>query len=70
MWLELLLRNNKHAFLAVCYQPPALNNDKKLKFIDSLKTSLDKITPFKPSAIFLTGDFKDNLTNTGNSANY
>ena len=43
MWLELLLRSNKHAFLAVSHQPPALKNDKKLRFIDSLESSLDKI---------------------------
>ena len=30
MRLELFLRNNKHAFLAVCYQSPALNNDIQL----------------------------------------
>ena len=70
MWSELLLRNNKHAFLAVCYQPPALNNDKRLKFTDSLESSRDKIIPFQPSANIMTGDFNDNSTNTGYSANH
>ena len=70
MWLELLLRNNKHAFLAVCCQPPDIYNDKKLKFIDSLESSINKIISIIPSAIILTGDFNDNLTNSGNSANH
>ena len=70
MWLELLLRNHKHAFLAVYYQPPALNIDKKLKFIDSFESCLDKIISIKPLAIILTGDFNDNSTNISNSANH
>ena len=66
----MVIRNNKHAFLAVCYQLPTLNNDKNLKFIDLLESSLDKIIPNRPSTIILTRDFNDNSTNTGNSANH